>query len=229
MATRTSLNNKRKIIMKIVFCLPGNGFSGRFLDGWSELVAYCLTQGIQILISRKESCNIYYVRNMCLGADTLRGKNQKPFDNKIDYDYLMWIDSDMVFAPAQFQRLLNHQKDIVAGIYSMADGKEFATVPEWDEEYFKANGCFKFLNKAEIEGKNELFKVSYTGMGFMLVKKGVFEAMEYPWFKPLEKQIGDMVDFTMEDVSFCLRAKESGFDIWVDPAIIVGHEKKIVI
>jgi hypothetical protein len=196
------------VLMKIVFCLPGNMFSGRFLDSWSELLAYCMSQGIEILISRKDSCNIYYVRNICLGADTTRGKTQKPFNGKIDYDYLMWIDSDMVFAPAQFQRLLNHQKDIIAGIYCMADGKELATVVDWDEEYFKTNGCFKFLNKVELKGKTELLNVSYTGMGFMLVKKGVFEAMEYPWFKPLEKQIGDIKDFTMEDVCFCLRAKE---------------------
>jgi GT2 family glycosyltransferase len=29
-----------------------------------------------------------------------------------------------------------------------------------------------------------------------------------------------MVDFTMEDVSFCLRAREKGFSILVDPAMI---------
>src|SRR3989339_1283692 len=214
--------------MKIVCCLPGNNYSGNFLDRWTEFFAYCMNQGIEVMVSRKESCNIYYVRNMCLGADVARGKNQKPFDGKVDYDYLMWIDSDTVFTPAQFQRLLNHQKDIVAGIYSMADGKQFATVPEWDEEYFKVNGCFKFLAKEDLTKASGLMKVSYTGMGFMLVRKGVFEAMEYPWFKPLEKQIGDMVDFTMEDVCFCLRAKEAGFDVWVDPAVIVGHEKKIV-
>ncbi len=34
---------------------------------------------------------------------------------------------------------------------------------------------------------------------------------------------------TMEDVSFCLRAKENGFKIHIDPAIRVGHEKKIVL
>ena len=32
-----------------------------------------------------------------------------------------------------------------------------------------------------------------------------------------------------EDVSFCLDAKEEGFDIWCDPRIRVGHEKTRVI
>jgi len=31
-----------------------------------------------------------------------------------------------------------------------------------------------------------------------------------------------------EDISFCLRAKEKGFKIYIDPLIKVGHEKKIV-
>ena len=35
---------------------------------------------------------------MCLGADVLRGKDQKPFDGKLDYDFIMWIDSDQVFS-----------------------------------------------------------------------------------------------------------------------------------
>lgn len=66
-------------------------------------------------------------------------------------------------------------------------------------------------------------------MGFILVKKGVFESMEYPWFKPIEKKIGNMVDFTMEDVAFCLTAREKGFEIYVDPTVRVGHEKKVIL
>jgi GT2 family glycosyltransferase len=74
-----------------------------------------------------------------------------------------------------------------------------------------------------------LIEVSYTGMGFMLVRKEVFESLEYPWFRPLEKRIGDMVDFTMEDVAFCLKAKEKGFGIFVDTGVRVGHEKRVVL
>jgi GT2 family glycosyltransferase len=37
-----------------------------------------------------------------------------------------------------------------------------------------------------------------------------------------------MVDFTTEDVAFCLRAREKGYTVYVDPQVRVGHEKKIV-
>ena len=33
----------------------------------------------------------------------------------------------------------------------------------------------------------------------------------------------------IEDVSFCLDAKEAGFEIWCDPRIRVGHEKTRII
>jgi hypothetical protein len=53
--------------------------------------------------------------------------------------------------------------------------------------------------------------------------------MEYLWFRPIEKHIGNMVDFTMEDVGFCLMAKEKGFKVWIDSQVRVGHEKKVVL
>jgi hypothetical protein len=215
--------------LTVVFCFPGNSFSGKFLECWSELLAWCFSHGITPILSRRYSCNIYFARNMCLGADLRRGEHQKPFDGKIDYDYLMWIDSDILFTPAHFEHLLSHNADIVSGIYLMEGGEAFATVRDWDEEYFKAHGCFQFLTPADIAGKQGLMEVAYTGMGFMMVKRGVFEALDYPWFRPLERRIGAMVDFTMEDVGFCLRVMEKGFKVLVDPEVRVGHEKRVVL
>ena len=91
----------------------------------------------------------------------------------------------------------------------MDGAKYLATVKDWDEDYFIKNNHFQFLKLDDLAGKEDLLEVSYTGMGFMLVKKGIFEKLEYPWFKPIEKRINNMVDFTMEDVAFCLRVKEA--------------------
>jgi GT2 family glycosyltransferase len=33
----------------------------------------------------------------------------------------------------------------------------------------------------------------------------------------------------MEDVAFCRMIKEKGYDVWIDPSIIVGHEKMVVL
>ncbi|MBN2036582.1 MAG: hypothetical protein JW768_07545 [Chitinispirillaceae bacterium] len=169
--------------LTVIFCIPGFTFSGKFLECWSELVWYCFKNNINPVLSRRQSCNIYFVRNMCLGADVTRGAQQKPFNGKIDYDYLMWIDSDILFKPAHFERLLSHEKDIVSGIYLMEGGKALATVRQWDEAYFAEHGCFQFMTLDDLQGKEDLHEVSYTGMGFMLVKKGVVESLDYPWFR----------------------------------------------
>jgi GT2 family glycosyltransferase len=33
----------------------------------------------------------------------------------------------------------------------------------------------------------------------------------------------------MEDVAFCDMIKDKGFKIWVDPKMIIGHEKMMVL
>jgi hypothetical protein len=164
-----------------------------------------------------------------LGADVTRGPHQKPFDGKIDYDYIMWIDSDIIFNINQLLKLIKHDKDICSGLYLMEGGRNFACVKEWDEGFFKENGHFEFLSPDDIKDQKDLIKVNYVGMGWMLVKKGVFESINYPWFEPIRKKIGSYVDFTMEDVAFCHKAIEKKYNIYIDPTVIVGHEKKIIL
>jgi GT2 family glycosyltransferase len=185
--------------------------------------------GIKFVISRQESSVIYFVRNMCLCGDVLRGENQKPFNGKIDYTHLMWIDNDIVFTPQQFQKLLDYDKEIVSGVYLMADQMHYATVEKWDENFFQEKGHFDFIKPDNFKNKTGLIEVAYTGLGFMLVKKGVFESLKYPWFEPLFFTIGQCKDFSSEDVAICTKFKQNGFKIYIDPQIRVGHEKKMVI
>jgi glycosyltransferase involved in cell wall biosynthesis len=218
---------------KVVFCLPGRQFSGEFLKAWSDLIGMCIKNNIQPIMSQQYSPLLYYVRNMCLGGNVLEGVKQKPFQGKLDYDYIMWIDSDIVFKPEQFFKLIEANKDIVSGLYKMSNNTQYATVENWDDEFFKKNGSYEFLTPDMVSKKKSLFPVSYTGFGFILIKKGVFESLEYPWFRPLwvEYDINNkkVMDFTMEDVAFCKMIKEKGFDVFIDPKIIVGHEKTMIL
>lgn len=227
--------------MKIVFCIPGRNFSDKFLFSWTSTMAHCFTQKIEIHLANKYSSNVYYARNLCLGGNNLAGKNQKPWQGTIDYDYVMWIDSDIVWHSEQIMRLIaiaeqHKQVDIVSGLYIMENETQYATVVNWDIETFKREGRFTFLNKKALKNYDlkELVEVAYTGFGFMLIRNGVFEKVGYPWFLPIweetESVNGVKVrDFTSEDVGFCRTATENGFKIFVDPNIIVGHEKSKVL
>ena len=80
---------------------------------------WCTTNDIKVILSTAYSSNVFFVRSMCLKGNTLQGVDQKPFQGKLKYDYIMWIDSDQVFRPHDFVKLINWNKDIVSGMYMM--------------------------------------------------------------------------------------------------------------
>ena len=208
----------------IVFCFPGRSFSGDFLQNWSEVLLSCVRNGITPMLSQKYDPVVYYVRNKCLGGDVRRGVHQKPFDGKIPYDYLMWVDSDILFTFDQMVSLLKHDLPIVSGVYMKSDKVHYATVKTWDTSRFTADGSFEFLRPETIGDKP--LEVDYTGFGFILIKAGVLESLEYPWFQPVMHDLGNGIkDFSSEDVSACLAFKNKGYKIVVDPNVRVGHEK----
>ena len=217
---------------KVIFCIPGGPFSNNFLKSWTSLLGWCFNNNIEPKIINPQSPVVYYARNMCLGGDVRNGINQKPFNGKVDYDYIMWIDSDMVFTPNDFLTLLNMNLPIASGIYKMKDDFNYATVCDMDDEYYMENGSYKFLNKDNIKDKPETFEVDYTGFGWILFKKGVFEKLQYPWFSPLWKEFeakNKMKEFTSEDVGICQKLKQVGSKIVVNKNLIIGHEKSCIL
>lgn len=216
--------------MEVVFCLPGSTFTSGFLKGWTALLSSVGRYNIIPYVSMGVSSNVYFVREMCVSGDTTKGPDQKPFNGSIDYDYMMWIDSDQDFVPEQFFQLLSHKKDIVSGTYMTSNQKSLVTVEHCDDEYFKKNGTYQFMTPDDMSKKSGLFEVDYTGFGFMLVKRGVFESIGYPYFIPSVKDIGDGIqDISSEDVSWCFRVREKGYKIWVDPSVRVGHQKRVTL
>lgn len=223
----------------IVFCLPGRGCSYTFLKAFVQLCFDLVQNGLSIQISQDYSSMVNFARCKVLGANVLRGPNQVPWDGKLPYDYQLWIDSDIVFNTEKFWQLCDlanpadgEEKEIVSGWYLTEDGKT-SSVAHWlEEDDFRNNGGVMNHETIETMGKRKKpFTVDYTGFGWVMIKKGVFEGLEYPWFAPKMQvfESGNVQDMCGEDVSFCLDAKEQGHEIWCDPRIRVGHEKTRVI
>ena len=216
--------------MKIVFCMPGRQYSREFLLCWSDLLMQASAKGHQIMISQQYSSVVHFARAKCLGGDVLKGADQKPFQGNLEYDALMWIDSDIVFKPEDFFNILESPHDVTAGVYMMEDMQNFATVKEWNKEYFEKKGTFKFLRPDDIIGCPQYMQVAYTGMGWMMIKKGVVEDLKYPWFySPLEKINDTIVDLNSEDVAFCKALWDAGHPVHIDTKIRVGHQKYVLL
>ena len=101
----------------VVFCLPGRGVSYQFLKSFVSLCFDLVQSGASIQISQDYSSMVNFARCKCLGANVLRGPEQKPWDGKLKYDYQLWIDSDIVFNVEKFYQILLMDKDIAAGWY----------------------------------------------------------------------------------------------------------------
>lgn len=222
--------------MKLIFALPGREFSGRFLAAWTETFTTLMREGHQVMMVNEYSSFVSFSRMKTLGLDVLRGKDQKPFGGRVDYDLWITIDSDIVFRPEQVLELIENSKEhpVVSGLYRMADLQHFACVQTWDEDYFKKHGSFKFLRPEDIVGAPKFKKVSYNGMGFMAVRKGVIESLTYPYFSyPLQQMTTDdgtiLEDMCSEDVAFCKNLKDAGYDVVINTQLVVGHEKMLVI
>lgn len=218
----------------IVFCLPGRGVSYTYLKSFVQLCFDLVQAGASIQISQDYSSMVNFARCKCLGANVLRGPDQIPWDGRLKYDWQLWIDSDIVFNSEKFWQLILMDKDIAAGWYATEDGQTTSVAHWLDEEDFRGNGGVMNHETVEsISKRRKPFTVDYTGFGWVLIKHGVFEHpdLKYPWFAPKMQifESGEVQDMCGEDVSFCLDAKEAGFEIWCDPRVRVGHEKTRVI
>ena len=224
---------------QIVFCLPGRGCSYIFLKNFVQLCFDLVQNGNGIQISQDYSSMVNFARCKVLGANVLRGPKQIPWDGKLNYDYQLWIDSDIVFDTNKFWQLIDlaipeegPEKEIVAGWYATEDGHTTSVAHWLSEEDFAKNGGFMNHETVEsISRKKKPFTVDYTGFDWVLIKNGVFENLEYPWFAPKMQVFdsGKVQDMCGEDVSCCLDAKKEGMVTWCDPRIRVGHEKMRVI
>ena len=222
---------------KIIFALPGDNFSSKFLISWTETLHVLFQlQKYEITIMPSIGSFVSLVRMKTLGLDTLRGDKQKVFNGE-DFDIWITIDSDIIFTTNQIIQLIESTEEhpVVAGMYRMSDLTHYAFVKDWDVEYFKKHGTFKFSTPEEIEKcKKKYIPVSYSGMGFMAIKKEVFDKMKYPYFDA-ELQIikcddGKIIrDLCSEDVAFCKNIINAGYEIMINTNIRVGHIKPFVI
>ena len=124
----------------IVFCLPGRGVSYAYLKNFVQLCFDLVQAGASIQISQDYSSMVNFARCKCLGANVLRGPNQIPWDGKLEYDWQLWIDSDIIFNSEKFWQLVLMDKDLAAGWYATEDGHTTSVAHWLEEDDFRNNG-----------------------------------------------------------------------------------------
>jgi len=183
-------------MVKVIFCLPGMSYGREFITAWTDLVMRVASDGHEVALAQNTS------PDACLGG-------RSPFDQKMPYDVIMWIGSNILFKYDDFVELLNSPHGVTAGYYVEDERTGFVS--------YMTDSPVKFDEITESSEKYQ--KVSYSGMGWMMVKSGVFEKLEYPWFS----------GGPTPDISFSNSLAKAGVDIHVDTKLRVGHQKLVII
>lgn len=137
---------------------------------------------------------------------------------KAEFDYMLWLDSDMVFQQdllVKMKQVMDEKDlDFVTGLY-------FRRVPPFtpvlfDQLDIDENGICTWTDWKDVpEG---MFKIGGCGFGCVLIKTDVLFDVQSK-FGELFNPIANMG----EDLSFCWRARQCGYDIWCDPSLVCGH------
>ena len=145
-----------------------------------------------------------------------------------EVDYLMFIDSDIHFHRWQIQRLREHNKGIVGGVY------------------LKKKLPYQPVCNNKIGSEGDLTIMREIGTGFMMIRRDVFEAMKeaFPERKykpyPHERQSENYYNFfdvgvdddngyyLSEDYYFCKLARQLGFNVYLDQEILVEHSGRMM-
>jgi hypothetical protein len=120
-------------------------------------------------------------------------------------EFMLWLDSDMVFPATTALRLLAHQEDIVAANYVKRQppfkGVAYPIIGDWE-------------NPLPFEAQDELVDVEGIGMGCMLMKTSILNSIPQPWF-----EFGwtpESNDHLGEDMILCQKMAAAGYTVKVD-------------
>ena len=160
------------------------------------------------------------------GNRSLEVFNPYPGKGEYTYDKIFCIDSDIVWDYEQFMELYFSDKDVISGVYYEAKGGSAMILSRRQDH--------ALMQRDEVNDMQEkLTSVRGVGLGFLCLKSGVFESVKRPWFDLGKvKQEVDGIDYYVplgEDLNFCEKILESGYEIYVDPTIVVGHVKSNIV
>lgn len=209
--------------VNLVIATPGHSVMGIYVKCLLATTDLLNKNGISWAFTNEYSSHVADSREMTLNGDSQNEiKNTKPFKGNISYDKIIWIDSDIRWEPEDVLKLYKSKKDVITGAYLLATGEVTA--------YKKLLGPGYIFE--DVLKMKKLEKIESCGFGFLCVKNGVFESLSRPWFQSTWVNITDeetKEEFTFplmgEDISWCKRVRDNGFEIWLDPSVRLIHHK----
>lgn len=190
-----------------------------------------------LMFMRRGDMEVNTVRVENKPIDTARNRIAKAFVEAPAMTHLFFMDADMVFHKDTLLRLLAHDLPIVSGTYFARTDTpiphvyKFSKVDEHGVTWYSSMAT-EFVEWVKRHPEQDAFGnamcfpgdalVECDGVGFgcVLIKREVFEALEYPYFEADPETGG------AEDFDFCEKARAAGFKVWADFSVQANHEAR---
>jgi hypothetical protein len=184
------------------------------------------TPSVMILVPAMEMVNAEFAQHLAMAAAnlvangikincafnigsviTIARRNLTDIFLKSDFDYAFWIDSDMKFPIDAPIRLLKRGVPLVGANYRR---RRFPN-PGFTGMMGTPG---QFTELVTDDNSPEMQEVDVLPHGCVMVHRSVYEKVPQPHY--LQEYVTDLNLEIGEDIYFCRKAKEAGFQVWCD-------------
>ena len=143
---------------------------------------------------------------------------------KSEADWVLWLDSDMVFGPDLLQRMLKVcTENDIDFLTALCFRRKPPYTPTLFDRLEKTDKGASYTALMSVpEGR---FQVGGCGFAGVLMSMDVLLSV----MAKFNGRMFEPIDGFGEDVAFCWRARQCGYDIWCDSDIELGHVGNFVV
>jgi hypothetical protein len=207
---------------KVMIGIPSYDFkvTTKWAISFAHFCVEAQKHGVQIQVANISGCSVVSRARNLIAYDFLES----------DCTDLMFIDSDINFDANDIFRLMawnsEPKKGIVAGIpVARKKGKVYISTLDID-----ADQNVQMNNMGLVRAKR-------VATAFMIIRRDVFTTLRdaHPEWQYIDDRIQEKPSYSFfdfkstpegyvgEDYVFCDRAREHGYEVWIDPTIKLGH------
>jgi hypothetical protein len=212
---------------KVLVGCPTSDLKDYALELYAEGVKALDYPNFDVLIVDNSKTDDYFKKIKKLGLPVVKGPyNESARQRIIDsrniirqkvldegYDYFLSLEQDVVPPKDVIQRLLNHDKKIVTGVYfSYQTNNDVTLLVPLLWKKVKGEEVRFMLEKEVLEPK--LMEVGACGLGCILIHRSVLEKVKFRY---------DKEDKGFDDMWFCKDASDAGFKIFADTSVKCKH------
>lgn len=172
----------------------------RFLMSLSNLIGHSVKNGVN-----------YAGISIAHRSKTVSARNQliKSAVGDKDITHFLMIDDDHTFNANLLCNLLSRDKDFICAVATQKS-------PPFYPVIYKKSASSEHLYHSYLKWPKAVFEVDACGFGCVLIKRQIFEEMEYPWIEEKTGTYG-------HDLHFCSKMRAKGIPMYCDGSQAIKH------